>query len=53
MHDLSFFTRVSQWNSVFFLQMELPCPLWNEASSRLRDTTCERAGGAGISLYMD
>jgi hypothetical protein len=54
MHYVSFFTRVSKWNSVFLLHVELPCPLWNETSSLLRETSGnERTSGAGISQCMD
>jgi hypothetical protein len=54
MHNLSFVTRVSQWNSVFLRHMELSRPLWYEVSSLLRDTTgSERADNAAISLCMD
>ncbi len=54
MHDISFFTHVSQCYHAFFQHVELPCPLWNEASSLLISITGNgRAGGAGISLGMD
>ena len=51
---LSFLTRVSQGYHVFFLHVELPCLLGNEASSLLRDTTSnERTSGDGNSLCME